>query len=150
MKLTLYHKETGEAQEFFPVDAREIVAADGSPWGFDKPVGVVAAKPRTAKPVEGESKKSPLRLVPNLTQAGEAFLHSFGIQTLEELSATPFFRLEQLDTWKALDVEDQEPIEQYMLAAASSAQTKSSVSLPGRQEGKRDAVGPKVAAKATV
>jgi hypothetical protein len=135
-KVTLYHKETGEAIERFGVDAREILSS--GEWGFEPPPGVVPAA-AAVQPVSSagdEPVKSPLRLMPGLTAAGEKFLHGYGVETLEELAQTPLHKLQVLPEWRALEIEDQEPIEEYLQNAASKADTKAAVATSSRRGGK--------------
>lgn len=136
MFVTLYNKNTGEQREAYPVDAREIIKL--GEWSFDLPADVVPVKSTSKSEAGEETKKSPLRLVPNLTAKGEAFLIGFGIQTLEELGRTPYHKLQIMPAFKELAEEDRTPIQEYIFAANSSSDTKFSVGSPGRKPGKAD------------
>jgi hypothetical protein len=134
-KVTLYHKETGKAIERFGVDAREIL--ETGEWGFEPPPGVQPAAADVPPATSGdEPVRSALRLMPGLTATGEHFLKDFGVETLEELAQTPLHKLQVLPAWRALEIEDQEPIEEYLQNAASKADTKAAVATSSRRGGK--------------
>src|SRR5579863_9135176 len=90
----LYNQKTGDSIECWPVDAKEMLNVNEGLWGFDPPLGLPVKQKTVINNNVEEEKRSPLRLVPNLTAAGEKALKAFGIETLEELGKTPLFKLQ--------------------------------------------------------